>query len=1701
MRKIKTRIFLTALIFLILGSVTVFADEIFNYPQGSYTDSIFLSVNDAANKKDIFYSFTADDSAPDMPYNGGFLLSALPGEERLYTLSLKISGSVYHFSYKIDRKAPLPPVKELKTLDSETGYIFKTADREPVHIYYGYDDYKSGQRLEWKGELIKPNASSYIYYYAEDNAGNRSTVETIMPAGEFSRSGRLTLNVKSPVEGVFLNTQLLFIDREGFEWIKYSLNGNDPLNNGADYTEPVEIRRYGTVDLKIAAKPLFSDQIITKDIEYRVNTRSPLKNIPPSGIYSTGINIPGMFDSYKYCLEERTPGDSDNILKQSMTINPVYGGVKYTILRLNDTQDKTEGDYRYFYVIDERFPANPIITFKSRLPDEKKLDVEISGPLYSDIYYTVDGSSPGITSNLFKKTFTIDIPDNKNAGSIILKARAISLNGKPSSVVSKIFTYDTQIPDTPKVEFIQNPANGIYNIDYTIGADEQLYYFVNRSSEIVIPQKNDFSPVEKERFFIDIPEGDSGKFNFIFAVKDSAGNWSKFSDPVELKIDKSCPVLPEVNYSNGVLTFDDSAYPEKYSYNLIIERNGEVLDNREGDWSGSLSVNESDFSYATLLLKLECSDLYGNTSYKKYKFYITGKKANKETVLFAGKSENIFSGREVNFTAYPDGVNDSLYYELTVLTPAGDDITTGPIETDGRITIEGTENASVDYRLDVYSLNNIDGTKSKISSYKFTIDNEKPEVPSFKGPANNSIISDRVILEAESDGSSTVFLNVGNEQDSVLNFSNQSIVFNKPLIFDVKNGKEKDFSLKISAGDSAGNYVTNDNILAFTIDKKPPVIEEAMISDETAGNNIQKLLKLKSSEKCTYYYEIGPAGSRISSPDTDSEYFTDSLVLNPADRKDGSYIIKVLPIDQAGNAADYPLSFYYNISRKKLSNNLSPVTINNKNTGKIYITFPSEKNNSLFYRINSSGSESEWTAYEHPFSVKYTSETDSVNIEYYLSDSANNRSAVKNKIIDLPKENNSSLVSGIDNNGFYREDLQLQSASPRSGKILRYEISTDHLLPNEVSVFSPELPETLPFRISNGESINFIVSIKEFENADDVTGGATQVLRFTIDKQLPEPPVISGISDGEYYLEDCTAYFKPTNDKIFYTVSTGNESEEEYKVFSQPFLISTPAGTYFSYKIKAFTQDLSGNRSSTKTWEITIDKEIIYVSEDGKDYFEGTRSRPFASINKALEQVKLSKRKTIFIQEGNYRLNSPGVIDENITLYGGFKKGSWQNKTGRTYINIESAFPEDNPAFYIYGGNLTVENINFSISKETSGTVFFVNKGDLGIRNCNIVIDSGSLMSFLKQNYGKLVLSNSSFSGTIDGQPLLYNEYGEIDINNSKFNFNSNNNFSTLIKAENCLSYNLSSTEFNISKARDFTVLSFLNSAVKLKSDTIDIRGCGVGATAIEGVGSKINVDYSKFLFDDSNRQSRAVVTEDCLFNFSGNTVNLDAFTGIIGFNLTGGESYIAENKVNCAETKDFTYLYILNKGKHKIETNLFNIKPTNEMLNLRTKNAQADYINNTFVFTGSGKSSVVFKPEANSMTRIINNIIFNSNPVPSGTLVYSDTKNNLSLKNNCLYGWSSYYSGIMNADTLIKLDLLDGIYSGGNFSANIEEQPAVTFQKDSLYRLSADSKCINSGYDVTNIIKDNTDIDGEQRPNRDLNIINAYDIGADEYY
>ena len=1697
MNRKRCNIFSTLSILFFITASLLYAEEFLNYPSGSYNDDIYISIIDIGNSDDIFYSFIKDDPSPSIPYSGGMLLSAIPGEQRDYNISFKIDNENYAFEYDIDKKAPKIPKPVFVSNENGSGYIFDSDESVDVYILYGYDEYNRGELFLWEGELISPPKSGFVFYFAEDAAGNRSGTSVIRPEQQSESFYRSTLTVKSPVEGVFLNTQLLYIDQKGFDWIKYTLNGYDPVKTGAEYNEPVEIRRYGNVNLKIAAKPVNSNELIYKDINYQVNTRAPLK-LPPSGIYADGIKIKSYMTGYRYCLEDRSPRAEDSLFDNDLNINPIYGGVKYSIVRINDSENPLDGDYRYFYIIDDRFPASPIIKCDNRLPEENLIDVSITGPVYSDIYYSIDGTTPGRTSSHYRETFTLDIPENKNAGSVIIKARALSLNGKPSSVVSKIFTYDTKNPDSPSVSIDQNNDTGLFELNYQMLQDENLYFAMTDNEDNKSIPYTEFSKVDKDNFFLDVPEGMFKKFIFLFASADTAGNWSEITEPIIIEIDKTYPEIPSVEFNDNIITIY-SDYNVSYSYDIL--KNGNIIYSASGLYSDPIALDDEYFD-GTLRLNLEITDASGKKYRTNLKYYFPAEEREKEALLFSRKSEDIYSGEEVSFYAYPDGLNDELFYYLTEYKEDGTKNTSGPFETDGYISISGVENRKLDYFLEVFSVNEDGSSKSRVNSYEFTIDNEKPAIPTIEGITKGSTIGDRVRLTTGNDEDSIVFLNYSNDENDLgYLFTNNSIIFNKPLVFDVEEGEEKTFFLKIGAGDSAGNSVENPEIFSFTIDKKAPEITDFSIDCDSLSNSGPITISFPGEENTKYFYEKGVKGSRINEPDSNSRYFTESLVLDSSSKSDEAFIVKVIPIDEVGNFGRYPFSFMYRID-KETPISEEPDIILNRKYKKLFASWPLAEDK-IFYRIvtdEQNENEMDWIEYVNPFSVKYNSENRAVRFDYYFQDVNGNKSIINSKKIMLPATLNNELVSGIKNNSFNNSDLELVKLE--TAGVIRYEITTDQVLPPEVSVFSPVLPDVLPFKIEDGESINFTVSIKEFQDENDIIGGAEQVLQFSIDKQGPEPPAIGGIKDGEYYLSNCSAYFKPSIDKVFYSVSNTIMPEEKFTEYIDGFEIESPEGTYYSFVVKAYTEDFSGNRSSVKSWEITIDKEIIYVSDEGRDYFEGTRSKPFQSLNKALEQVKLSKRKTIFIEEGEYHLRTPAVIDETVTIYGGFRKGNWQEKTGITTIKLDNNFPDDNPAFYIYGGNLTVENIDLDITPTIESTVFYVNKGNLNIQNSRVNIESNNRTSFLTQHYGKLIINNSELSGTIKESPLLNNDYGTVNINNCNFDFHSKAYKSTLINASNCVDYTVNSSSISFEGGNDTTALKFVNSSVKLKSNTVKTSGAGVTSTLIESVDSKINIDYSRFISGDTNRISRAVVAEDSMLALKGSTFNLDSKTGILGFNLIGGSSSFINNHIATKECNDFVYLFMFNDGQHDIETNIIKTATADDIIHLRTKGSNVDFINNTISIEAGRNRTIAFKPEEESTNRIINNIVNNSAGLYGSTVLFLDNdKNMISLKNNNLFGWAEYTGGIISTNELVSLDLIDGIYSGGRFSGNISESPAETFSVPDSVQLSPDSRCIDSGYDVENILKMSLDIDGHIRPNSSIRRNSAFDIGADEYY
>ena len=1509
--------------------------------------------------------------------------------------------------------------------------------------------------------------------------GTRVDTDVILPFSDSVMTARAELNVKSPVEGDFSNTQLLYIEKKGYEWIKYTLNGSDPETNGADYSTPVEIRRYGTVLLKIAAKPVLSDKVITREITYRVNTKAPLKNIPPSGIYSSSINIKSNLNDYNYCLEERMPTSEDPVFNGELLINPVYGGVKYSTVRLRSLEPDG-ADFRYFYIIDDRLPANPIIECTSRLPDDKIVDISITGPDYADIFYTLDGSTPVKSSTEYNDTFSLDIPDEKNAGSLIIKARAVSLNGKSGNVVSRIFTYDTQKPEVPDVSINKDQITGLYKINYDLDTDEKLYYKLDGQNE-------KFTEVKQDDFFLDIPEGMKKEFTFIFKALDSAGNWSDSSAPISIVINKIIPDKPVVSILNDYIVIENSGDVE-YSY--IISLNGKELYSSKGIYNEPVFLSDNYKEGASLDLNLYIKSENNNTYTEHYRFHKDYINDVKEAVIFSRKAEDIYSGSEVEFYAYPDGINDTLFYYLTEDDYNGEKNTIGPVETDGHIIIKGTENRKIDYFLEVFSYNKTTEKKSKISSYNFTIDNEKPETPYIIGIESGSVTNDRVIITPSNNDDDVIFLNYShNKEDIGPLFSNSSIIFNKKLIFDTETGNTENFYFMTGAGDSAGNSSINEDIFSFTIDKKPPVI------DDISFNNEQ--IKIESSESLKYYYETGLKGSFIKEPDTDSKFFTDTLGFKDISRSNGSYIIKILPVDAANNRMSYPFTFSYVIANNIPAVFPAPVCIINERSRKVS-TYWKNNEYQLYYRINNDS----WEKYERPFSSKYSSGTTDFSIDYYIMDNYGNKSEIKQKSISLPAISDKNLAEGIDNNNYYKTDLELKPASADS--LIRYEISTDKILPPNVTVFSPVLPEKLPFIIEEGESINFVVSLKEFNGPSDKTGGAEQVLRFTIDKQLPEPPEIDGITDGEYYLTDCKAFFKPTEYAVYYSLSSALSPNGDFYKYSDPFEINSPDGTYSSFVIKAYTQDYAGNKSSIKEWNLTIDKEIIYVSSDGKDYYEGTRSWPFASLNKAFEHVKLSKRKTIFIEEGYYSLNTPVVIDEAVTVYGGFKKGSWFEKTGETNLGIDDKFPGSNPAFYIYGGSLTVDNIDIKNDGKLDNSIFFMNKGNLNISNCNLDVVCKENASIITQNYGKLNISSSTINGIGSNSPLINSDYGIVNVSNTDINASSDFDNGIILNGTNCFEYNIKSSVLSCSDSRTMTGLSFQNSNINIKSATFKSDKISVSSTAIEIVDSKLSLMYSRIFSDKSNRLSRTIVSEDSVINVNGNNFQLDSSSGIIGFNLTGGNCSFFNNHFISEIANDFTYVFLMNGGTHDIETNILKISGSDDIINLRSKNAAVDFLQNTVIVSAGSNKTIMFKSEGNSVNRIINNIITQrEDDIHGETNVIHDTseRNMISFKNNCIYGWDKYLDGSTEAESLIDLDLVDGIYAGGRFSDNFEEDPEITFTSKDDTDLSEESKCIDSGYDLKNILNNNHDIDGDIRPNKTLNSMSSYDIGADEYY
>jgi hypothetical protein len=293
----------------IVLTAVIGAQEItYSHKPGFYNADLTLAMSVPLPYR-LTFSFPDSLSPREIPYTRSLELTALQGERRTYRLLLAVYEGETLLSrreetWTIDKDAPEPPVLSIPSGEypRDVSFVFTVPEKD-ASVWYSINE-RVEEAVRWNGRpVLLPyrqgvRSEYHIVSYIVDSAGNCS-----MPSYHLFVTGKQpereqSLYVLSPLPGVYLNPQLLVIDSNGYEWVRYIIGTGDPVKEGTYYNGPVLIRNTGAVSLSIAAMPIGGKTPLVKNIPYTVrDTDRNQKGIspsPPQGIYTGESRYPSL---------------------------------------------------------------------------------------------------------------------------------------------------------------------------------------------------------------------------------------------------------------------------------------------------------------------------------------------------------------------------------------------------------------------------------------------------------------------------------------------------------------------------------------------------------------------------------------------------------------------------------------------------------------------------------------------------------------------------------------------------------------------------------------------------------------------------------------------------------------------------------------------------------------------------------------------------------------------------------------------------------------------------------------------------------------------------------------------------------------------------------------------------------------------------------------------------------------------------------------------------------------------------------------------------------------------------------------------------------------------------------------------------------------------------------------------------------------
>jgi hypothetical protein len=358
------------------------------------------------------------------------------------------------------------------------------------------------------------------------------------------------------------------------------------------------------------------------------------------------------------------------------------------------------------------------------------------------------------------------------------------------------------------------------------------------------------------------------------------------------------------------------------------------------------------------------------------------------------------------------------------------------------------------------------------------------------------------------------------------------------------------------------------------------------------------------------------------------------------------------------------------------------------------------------------------------------------SLSYYAESADGSRGGLLSLELPAVAPARAPLLSGAENGASYGKPVALSS-----DRELRYELSYGDDFPKAISAASPRLsPGGLRLEGKDGQVLRYRLRAAELDASGRT--GDERFLEFSIDREAPPVPVLhsalASLAEADSIIE-----FAPSDGTIF--VSVSRDGSALFTPYSAPIALGAEEGENGrrSYVVRAYAEDQFGNRSAEmKPSVVVVDRNSIYVADDGKAGARGTPDDPLLSLEEALARAKASGKGSINLR-GVIRLSAPLDLSGDIALIGGFGP-SWEDKPeAKARLDFSAVTPRP---YYLRVSEAKLTLAGLELHARGSGSYDLIHGlgSELIVRDSSISISGGLDACVLRLERSSLDMSAST---------------------------------------------------------------------------------------------------------------------------------------------------------------------------------------------------------------------------------------------------------------------------------------------------------------------------------------------------------------------